>query len=50
MSSGIIPSGFGGSNLGLSSMDSMSSIQIPQSDEQRPQQAPSPQHLQGTIV
>lgn len=50
MSSGILPSGFGGSNLGLSSMDSMSSIQIPQSDEQRPQQAPSPQHLQGTIV
>ncbi|XP_037044474.1 potassium channel subfamily T member 2 isoform X8 [Bradysia coprophila] len=50
MSSGIIPSGFGGSNLGLSSMDSMSSIQIPSSDEQRPQQAPSPQHLQGTIV
>lgn len=50
MSSGILPSGFGGSSLGLSSMDSMSSIQIPQSDEQRPQQAPSPQHLQGTIV
>lgn len=50
VSGGINPSGFGGSSLGISSLDSISSpLQIPQEDRPMPS-APSPQHLQGTIV
>lgn len=53
-SGGINPSSFGGSALGLSTLDthlsSPSPLQVPQQDERQPQSAPSPQHLQGTIV
>ncbi|XP_055311132.1 potassium channel subfamily T member 2 isoform X3 [Sitodiplosis mosellana] len=55
-SGGINPSSFGGSTLGLSSVDSQlqggSPFQVPQSDDsqQSVRSAQSPQHLQGTIV
>lgn len=49
MSSGINPSGLGGSCLGLSSHEqhqSSSPLQVPQQESM----SQSPQHLQGTIV
>lgn len=55
-SGGINPSSFGGSSLGLSSIDNQmmqgSPLQLPQSDDsqQSMRSAQSPQHLQGTIV
>ncbi|XP_031621144.1 potassium channel subfamily T member 2 isoform X2 [Contarinia nasturtii] len=52
-SGGINPSSFGGSSLGLSTVESqMSPLQVPQSDDsqQSVRSAQSPQHLQGTIV
>lgn len=56
-SGGINPSSFGGSTLGLSSIDSQgmggsSPLQVPQSDDSQPsiRSTQSPQHLQGTIV
>lgn len=57
-SGGINPSSFGGSSLGLSSIDShflqsgSSPLQVPQSDDnqQSIRTTQSPQHLQGTIV
>lgn len=58
-SGGINPSSFGGSTLGLSSIDSQgggsSPLQVPQQydDSSSPQSVrsgQSPQHLQGTIV
>lgn len=59
-SGGINPSSFGGSTLGLSSIDSQtvqsgsSPLQVPQYDDPNKQsvrsQGQSPQHLQGTIV
>lgn len=58
-SGGINPSSFGGSTLGLSSIDSSqqqaqctSPLQVPQSDDsqQSIRSSQSPQHLQGTIV
>lgn len=50
-SGGINPSSFGGSSLGLSSIDNQM-MQLPQSDDsqQSMRSAQSPQHLQGTIV
>lgn len=58
-SGGINPSSFGGSTLGLSSIDShglqsgSSPLQVPHSDDSGQQSirsTQSPQHLQGTIV